>query len=128
MTRASELSPRQVLVDGVKSSGDNFGHPVRLLCNTPDACQMRVGNTMMEMELSSWRDYAAESLWFLRTGVGTRTVHVQFKDSSGQIVTTSALAPDYGSTSGSNVYPTSAAIAIHPLNGVIWEQHFEEGG
>ena len=128
--RASDVTPGMILIDGVLGDpGNGFGGiPVRLLANMPGAVQMRTGNTVHELSLSAWGNYAAESEYFLRTGPGSRTIYAEFRDINGVVTATSTLAPAYNSSLGTNyTLPVSEAYQPDQFGSPIWVQNFENG-
>jgi hypothetical protein len=126
--RAAQLGEGQFLVDGVKGDLRGPPEPVRLLGNFPGAERMRFGNTPRELELASWRPYASEVAWYLRTGPGAREVFAEFGYSDGVLRKTSALAPPHDDALGFDYsFPLSSAIQDPRLGDLVVRQEFEEG-
>src|SRR5262249_14355923 len=101
-------------------------YPVRFLANIPGAKQMRLGNTLNELKFSEWRDYAAESLWFVRTGEGTRVVFAEFRGPDLEYKT-SALVPPYDEAKGTDYeFPLTPSNKYDPFDDghLIWSQNF----
>jgi hypothetical protein len=127
--RASSLADGQLLIVGVKGYAPVPYYPVRVLANFTSARQMRFGNTIREMELSEWKDYAAESLWNIRTGPGVKELFAEIKFSDGRIVRTGAIAPQHQRALG-DVYSfpsrsTQLFAGDHPKYKI--RQNFETG-
>lgn len=125
--RASELSPGQVLVTGIKGRARVGPYPVQVLANVPWATEMRLGNTRDELNLTDWLPYRAESFWMVPTGLNARQVWAEFRDGSKAFLT-SALVPDNTDLKSEYLFPFVAGNLFDPYTDdkLIWRQDFAE--
>jgi hypothetical protein len=125
--RAADLDPHQVAVDGSKGTNRRGNYPAMVLANIPGAIEMRLGNTHQEMTLSEWRPYAAETVWLVRSGRGTRTVYAEYRRADGSVFATSAVVPPHNDADKSDyTYPISDVWEAdgHHVTEVMYREDF----